>query len=135
MTNTILHAPRALLPDGWAHDVRVGIDASGRIGEVERDSPPRDGDRLLYRAVGRPRRPARHTDPPVEDIADEIANAIEECMNSLHGDWRVADIHVKPDAWDREHGVPSSARWYVTLIAAPKDPNKVVLPRVITPRR
>lgn len=31
---TILHADQALLPDGWAQDVRVRMDGSGRIAEV-----------------------------------------------------------------------------------------------------
>ncbi|MAU52675.1 MAG: formimidoylglutamate deiminase [Roseovarius sp.] len=41
---TVLWADRALLPDGWARGVRVGIDGAGRIGGVARDTPP-EGER------------------------------------------------------------------------------------------
>ena len=36
---TTLHAPTALLPEGWARDVRVTL-AGGRIVAVEPGAPP-----------------------------------------------------------------------------------------------
>ncbi len=47
MNSTSLFAPRALLRDGWASDVRVTIAADGRIRGVERDVKPRSEDRCL----------------------------------------------------------------------------------------
>jgi formimidoylglutamate deiminase len=38
-----LHFASALLPDGWARDVRAEI-AGGRFAGIERDAPPRTGD-------------------------------------------------------------------------------------------
>lgn len=54
---TQLHARRALLPDGWAEDVRVTIDDDGRIGAVTsgvtRDANDIDlGERVLLPAPG-----------------------------------------------------------------------------------
>jgi len=42
-----LHAPRALLRAGWARDVRVAIDAGGRITRVAPGVVPAPGDRRL----------------------------------------------------------------------------------------
>ena len=48
---TTLFAPAALLPDGWARDVRVTLD-DGRIAAVEPGAPPGRGDlRLDGRAL------------------------------------------------------------------------------------
>jgi len=47
VTMESIFASRALLPDGWADNVRVGIDAAGAIGSVERDALPLDGDLTL----------------------------------------------------------------------------------------
>ena len=47
MSRFSLHAPRALLGDGWTRDVRVSIDAHGRIRDVERGAQPHSGDRCL----------------------------------------------------------------------------------------
>ncbi|PKQ11390.1 MAG: formimidoylglutamate deiminase [Alphaproteobacteria bacterium HGW-Alphaproteobacteria-1] len=41
---TVLWADQALLPDGWARNVRVEIDGEGRIAEVARDVAP-EGER------------------------------------------------------------------------------------------
>mgnify|MGYP002656233027 CR=1 FL=1 len=43
---TALFAQRALLPDGWAHDVRLEIDASGRFANVERNATPENAERV-----------------------------------------------------------------------------------------
>ncbi|WP_462379386.1 formimidoylglutamate deiminase [Pseudomonas sp. Marseille-QA0892] len=43
---TALFAQRALLPDGWAHNVRLEIDASGHFTKVERDAAPGDAERV-----------------------------------------------------------------------------------------
>lgn len=40
-------ANRALLPDGWAGNVRVGFDAVGTICSVEKDTDPQNGDMTL----------------------------------------------------------------------------------------
>lgn len=42
-----LFAPLALLPDGWTRDVRVRIDAAGRIASVEPGAVPGPGDTVL----------------------------------------------------------------------------------------
>ncbi|HEU0223049.1 MAG TPA: formimidoylglutamate deiminase [Paracoccaceae bacterium] len=42
-----LHASRALLPQGWARDVRVSIGPDGRIASVEAGVSPAPGDRQL----------------------------------------------------------------------------------------
>jgi formimidoylglutamate deiminase len=42
-----LFAEMALLPDGWAKDVRVTIDDVGRVDSVERETEPQAGDALL----------------------------------------------------------------------------------------
>ena len=47
MKPTSLHAPLALLRDGWARDVRVTIGADGKILDVEHGSGPQTGDRSL----------------------------------------------------------------------------------------
>lgn len=44
---TTLFAPRALLPDRWAEDVRVTFDQTGRIVSVEPNAPVRAGDETL----------------------------------------------------------------------------------------
>jgi formimidoylglutamate deiminase len=49
VTNT-LHMASALLPDGWASNVRVQIDA-GRFVRVERDAQPRAGDERVAVAL------------------------------------------------------------------------------------
>ncbi len=41
---TVLWAEKALLPDGWAQSVRIGIGTGGRIVSVAPDSPP-EGER------------------------------------------------------------------------------------------
>ena len=52
MSTVTLHAPCALLPDGWARDVRVTINAHGMIVAVARDTPARATDtRLNKRAL------------------------------------------------------------------------------------
>jgi formimidoylglutamate deiminase len=43
----VLHAPRALLPSGWARDVRVSIGADGRIASVASGTAPGPGDLAL----------------------------------------------------------------------------------------
>ncbi|WCR10879.1 formimidoylglutamate deiminase [Paracoccus stylophorae] len=40
---TVLFADRALLPEGWAQDVRVDLGADGRIAAVRRDAAPDAG--------------------------------------------------------------------------------------------
>ena len=47
MPETSLHAPRALLPSGWARDVRVSVSSRGHIAGVDSHAPPRDGDQVL----------------------------------------------------------------------------------------
>ena len=42
-----LFAETALLPDGWATNVRVKIDDAGRVGAVEPESQPQAGDTVL----------------------------------------------------------------------------------------
>lgn len=42
-----LYADMALLPDGWAMDVRVMIDGTGQIVSVEQETKPQVGDELL----------------------------------------------------------------------------------------
>lgn len=42
---TVLFAQTALLSDGWHQNVRVEINGDGRIGNVEADASPSDGDR------------------------------------------------------------------------------------------
>jgi formimidoylglutamate deiminase len=42
-----IHAARALLPGGWARDVRVRVGADGRIGAVETGVPAPPGSRRL----------------------------------------------------------------------------------------
>jgi formimidoylglutamate deiminase len=44
---TRLFAPVALLPDGWARDVRVALDDDGRLAEVQPDACEQPGDRVL----------------------------------------------------------------------------------------
>lgn len=44
---TTFFAEHALLPDGWGSNVRVGIDAAGRINAVDPDSQPGTGDIML----------------------------------------------------------------------------------------
>ncbi|MEM9198155.1 MAG: formimidoylglutamate deiminase [Pseudomonadota bacterium] len=44
---TFLHAPHALLPDGWAADVRVEIAADGSIAAVAAGQPRQPGDTAL----------------------------------------------------------------------------------------
>ncbi|MEL6234226.1 MAG: formimidoylglutamate deiminase [Pseudomonadota bacterium] len=44
---TSLHAPHALLPDGWAANVRVEIAADGRVGAVAVGQPRAPGDMAL----------------------------------------------------------------------------------------
>ncbi|MCY6382001.1 formimidoylglutamate deiminase [Hoeflea prorocentri] len=39
-----LFAAGALLPEGWVDNVRIGIDASGHIAEIEQDAKARAGD-------------------------------------------------------------------------------------------
>ncbi|MFO1039235.1 MAG: formimidoylglutamate deiminase [Geminicoccaceae bacterium] len=47
-----LYAETALLPSGWARDVRIDIDPGGRIAAVETDTAARAGDeRLIGRAL------------------------------------------------------------------------------------
>ena len=38
-SNHSLHASQALLPDGWARNVRIDIDVAGRISAVTPDAP------------------------------------------------------------------------------------------------
>ncbi len=42
---TVLWAERALLPTGWAKNVRIGLDSTGRIADVTLDAAP-EGQRL-----------------------------------------------------------------------------------------
>ncbi|HEY0276125.1 MAG TPA: amidohydrolase family protein, partial [Paenirhodobacter sp.] len=42
---TVLWAQTALLPNGWANDVRITVDAGGKIASVTPDSPP-EGTRI-----------------------------------------------------------------------------------------
>lgn len=44
---TTLHAGRALLPEGWARDVRVSLGPDGRIAAVETGAGARPGDESL----------------------------------------------------------------------------------------
>ncbi len=44
---TSLFAPVALLPDGWARDVRVALDDVGRVAEVAVGASAQPGDRVL----------------------------------------------------------------------------------------
>jgi len=44
---TVLFAPVALTPEGWAEDVRVGIDQTGRIAAVETAAKPQTGNDVL----------------------------------------------------------------------------------------
>ncbi|MCR9138383.1 MAG: formimidoylglutamate deiminase [Alphaproteobacteria bacterium] len=46
-----IFANRALLPDGWADNVRVGIDAAGMIASVERNTDPQEKDLTLGSGV------------------------------------------------------------------------------------
>lgn len=46
-----IFAYQALLPDGWANNVRVGIDAAGTIASVERGTGPVEGDLTLGSGV------------------------------------------------------------------------------------
>lgn len=39
-----IHASQALLPSGWARNVRITVSAAGRIAETQTDVPPRPGD-------------------------------------------------------------------------------------------
>lgn len=41
-----IHASQALLPEGWARDVRLRIDSAGRIAEVTPDSAPGEARRV-----------------------------------------------------------------------------------------
>jgi formimidoylglutamate deiminase len=43
---SVLHAPEALLPSGWASDVRIEVDRSGVIASVTPRSPPAGAERL-----------------------------------------------------------------------------------------
>jgi formimidoylglutamate deiminase len=45
-----IHCARALLPDGWAKDVRLGI-AAGRFATLERGAAPRPGDERVLAAL------------------------------------------------------------------------------------
>ncbi len=56
--DSCLHFKAALLPDGWARDVRVTI-ASGRIAAVARDVPARTGD--AHRGIGLAGMPNLHS--------------------------------------------------------------------------
>ena len=47
---TALHFREALLPEGWARDVRL-VTRAGRIASVEPGVPPRDGDERHGTAV------------------------------------------------------------------------------------
>ncbi|HSG95566.1 MAG TPA: formimidoylglutamate deiminase, partial [Afifellaceae bacterium] len=44
---TILFAPLALVPEGWAENCRVGVDSTGRITTVETATTPEAGDDVL----------------------------------------------------------------------------------------
>jgi formimidoylglutamate deiminase len=46
LVNRTLIAPQALLPDGWADDVRIEIDATGTIEQITPHSATRDGVHL-----------------------------------------------------------------------------------------
>ncbi|MEM9104873.1 MAG: formimidoylglutamate deiminase [Pseudomonadota bacterium] len=48
---TTLFAERALLPQGWANQVRLAIDRTGRLNSVETDSSPQAGDENLGESV------------------------------------------------------------------------------------
>ena len=41
-----LHAKQALLPDGWAQNVAVEVDETGRISKVSKDVPERSNDQI-----------------------------------------------------------------------------------------
>ncbi len=45
--NVCFHAAQALLPQGWARDVRIEC-AQGRIAAITADTPRQDGDRNLW---------------------------------------------------------------------------------------
>jgi formimidoylglutamate deiminase len=49
--NQRLHAPAALLPDGWARDVAIEIDAGGTIVDVRTHREPGDAERLAGPAI------------------------------------------------------------------------------------
>jgi formimidoylglutamate deiminase len=49
--NRRVHAPAALLPDGWARDVAMEIDSAGKIVNVERDARPSNAEPLAGAAV------------------------------------------------------------------------------------
>lgn len=51
MTSTILHAPWALLPDGWARDVAIAVGRDGTIGAVAPDSAADGATRLAGPAL------------------------------------------------------------------------------------
>ncbi len=48
---TTLFAERALLPEGWAEDVRVSLGPDGRIAAVEEATAPQAGDERLGRRI------------------------------------------------------------------------------------
>ncbi|MCB1497017.1 MAG: formimidoylglutamate deiminase [Bauldia sp.] len=56
---TVIHFGRALLPDGWSSDVRVAIDADGRIAGVERGAKAEADDERA--AIGIPGVPNVHS--------------------------------------------------------------------------
>ncbi|ODN72399.1 formimidoylglutamate deiminase [Methylobrevis pamukkalensis] len=65
-----LHARDALLPEGWAEDVRVGVDAAGRIAGVETGVAAAPGDDI---AAG----------PVVPALVDLHSHAFQRAMAGL----------------------------------------------------
>ena len=51
LTSTDLHAPLALLPTGWARDVRIALDDTGTIVSVAQDAPSDGAERLAGPAM------------------------------------------------------------------------------------
>jgi formimidoylglutamate deiminase len=66
---TILHAPDALLPSGWARNVRIEVDGAGSITSVTPQAPPAGAERLRG--------------PVLPGLADVHSHAFQRAMAGL----------------------------------------------------
>ncbi|TVQ34788.1 MAG: formimidoylglutamate deiminase [Geminicoccaceae bacterium] len=83
-----LFAPRVLLPQGWAHDVRLTIDDQGVIAEITPDARPAPADRQLQGQVLLPAPANLHS----HAFQRAMAGMTERLGNAADGDsfwtWR-----------------------------------------------
>jgi formimidoylglutamate deiminase len=109
-----LHAPAALLADGWATDVAIGVADDGRIERIEHRAPAADDERLAGPVI--PAMPNLHSHAFQRAIAGRTGLPSPD-RDDTFWTWRQA-MYAAVDALDADAFEAIAAQAYVEMAKA-----------------